>query len=267
MYLKRQFTGTMLLLIGGLGCCHAADTDKVPENTPATGGTGNTSSKPNVLLIIMDDMRDWAQFLGANKQVSTPNLNRLAQQGVWFQNTYCAAPFSNPSRTAIFTGLQPFTTGIYNNNQQLQHSTVVEGCVMMPEHFKTNGYTTLWSGKVFHNKPSNATIAKGWDDWECHDGGYGPWIKHSIIPANLNDGQWKNFEAWTGPDTDFPDVVNANHVIDFLGKPHDKPFFIAMGFYRPHEPYTAPKRFFDQYDLNLIQRPPLLANDLDDVPQ
>jgi arylsulfatase A-like enzyme len=233
-----------------------------------TGGNGNSNdddnTRPNVLFIIMDDMNDRTQYLGDN-QANTPNLNRLAAQGVWFANGYTAVPVSNPSRTAMMTGLQPFVTGVYNNNHQLQDSEVVNESRMMPLHFRENGYYTLYAGKIFHNKPSTAALDAMWDDRSNADGGYGPFIKNSTIPSNLYVDKWRDWQPWTGPDTDFPDVVNSRKVVDFLGKEHDSPFFIALGLYRPHTPYTAPKRYFDMYPLENIVLPEVPADDFDDI--
>ena len=255
-----------LLFMLGLGAC------AMPGGWTEVYGQAQkqTQERPNVLFIIMDDMCDWANYLGGNNQVKTPNLDRLAARGVYFSNAYAAVPLSNPSRTAMMTGLQPFVTGIYNNNQQLQDSPQVENATLMPEHFKQNGYTTVWSGKIFHNKPSDAKLASSWDDMEYRDGGYGPWAQSSASEKKSGKARkgpnWDEFEPWVGPDTDFPDVVNSQKVIDFLGEEHDKPFFVAMGFYRPHTPHTAPKRYFDLYDLDSIKRPDVLPNDLDDIP-
>ena len=222
-------------------------------------------TKPNVLYIIMDDMCDWAHYLGGNNQVKTPNLDRLAARGVTFSNAYTAVPLCNPSRTAMFTGIQPFVTGIYNNKQPIASSPVANNSLMMPQHFHNNGYTTLISGKIFHTKPSPDVMNKMWDDMANIDGGYGPFVKNSGESPDSED-KWKKFKAWTGPDTDFPDVVNSKRVIDFIGEKHDKPFFVAMGFYRPHAPWTAPKRYFDRYNINEIKRPVTIPGDLDDVP-
>lgn len=222
-------------------------------------------TKPNVLYIVMDDMCDWAHYLGGNNQVKTPNLDRLAARGVTFSNAYTAVPLCNPSRTAMFTGIQPFVTGIYNNKQPISSSPIANNCLMMPQHFHNNGYTTLISGKIFHTKPSPDVMDRMWDDKTNIDGGYGPFVKS---PGDSPDSQdkWKKFKAWTGPDTDFPDVVNSQKVINFLEEKHDKPFFVAMGFYRPHAPWTAPKRYFDLYNINEIRRPETIPGDLDDVP-
>lgn len=213
----------------------------------------------------MDDMNDWARYLGGNVQAKTPNLDRLAARGVSFTNAYTAVPLSNPSRTAMFTGMQPFVTGVYNNKQVLANAPLANNSLMMPQYFKNNGYITLAAGKVFHTKPSPNVWDRMWDDKSHIDGGYGPFPKNSTLPKRLQE-KWFNIEEWNGPDTDFPDVRNSKKVIDFLKEKHEKPFFVAMGFYRPHTPWTAPKRYFDLYNINEIKRPSVLANDLEDIP-
>ncbi len=221
--------------------------------------------KPNVLFIIMDDMNDWAHYLAGNNQVKTPNLDRLAARGVSFSHAYTSVPLCNPSRTAMLSGIQPFVTGVYNNRQPIPESKVADQCLWMPQHFRNNGYKTLVAGKIYHTKPSPDVMRKMWDDMTNIDGGYGPFVRNPNLPEELR-GQWQDFEAWTGPDTDFPDVVNSQKVIDFLGQNHDQPFFVAMGFYRPHTPWTAPKRYFEMYNTEEIRRPVTLPNDLDDIP-
>ncbi|MDR1810513.1 MAG: sulfatase [Prevotella sp.] len=221
--------------------------------------------KPNVLFIIMDDMCDWANYLGGNNQVITPNLDRLAQRAVNFSNGYTAVPLSNPSRAALLSGIQPFVSGIYDNDDPIQEHPVVNNSVFMPQHFRSNGYKTIAAGKIFHTKPSASIMSAMWDDMANIDGGYGPYVQNTTLPPYLQD-KMRDFQAWTGPDTDFPDVKNSQKIINFLKQSHDKPFFAAMGFYRPHNPWTAPKRYFDMYDITQIQRPYTVPNDLDDIP-
>lgn len=240
----------------GLSFCLTAGTISV---------AGAQTPKPNVLYIIMDDMNDWANYLGGNIQAKTPNLDRLAARGVSFTNAYTAVPLCNPSRTAMMTGMQPYKTGVYNNMQPISNAPVANNSLMMPQHFRNNGYVTLAAGKVFHTKPSADVMGKMWDDMQQIDGGYGPFPRNSKLPPELQE-RWQNIEEWTGPESDFPDVRNSQKVIDFIKEKHDKPFFAVMGFYRPHTPWTAPKRYFDRYDINDIKRPQTIPNDLDDIP-
>lgn len=243
----------------GIGACVAIGSLQAAEKQ-------QVESKPNVLFIIMDDMCDWTHYLGGNNQVLTPNLDKLAARAVNFSNAYTAVPLSNPSRTALFTGIQPFVTGVYNNENIIENYPIANNSLFMPQHFRNNGYNTIAAGKIFHTKPSTTVMNNMWDDMANIDGGYGPWIQNQTLPPILQN-QWKNFEAWTGPDTDFPDVLNSQKIIDVISQTQDKPFFAAMGFYRPHNPYTAPKRYFDLYNLEDIQRPYIPADDLNDVPE
>jgi len=246
------------LILCGIGACLALSNTQAEEQKKETTG-------PNVLFIIMDDMCDWVKFLGGNNQVLTPNLDRLAARGVVFSNAYTAVPLSNPSRTALMTGIQPFVTGVYNNTHEISNYPIANNSLFMPRHFKNNGYKTIISGKIFHTKPSSDVMTAMWDDMTNIDGGYGPFIKNQTLPVEIRE-KWRNYEMWTGPDTDFADVRNSQKIIDYLGQTHDKPFFAAMGFYRPHNPYTAPKRYFDLYNLEDIKLPETLPEDLDDIP-
>ena len=165
----------------------------------------------------------------------------------------------------MMSGMQPSVTGIYNNQQPISGSSVANNSLFMPQHFKNNGYYTLIAGKIFHTKPSSGILQNMWDDMSNIDGGYGPFFKTPNLPQNLQ-GKWQDYQEWEGPDADFPDVRNSQKVIDFLGQKHDKPFFVAMGFYRPHTPWTAPKRYFDEYDVNAIKLPVTIPDDLNDIP-
>ncbi len=221
-------------------------------------------NQPNVLLIMMDDMCDWHNYLGGHRQVITPNLDRLAARGVFFSNAYCAVPLSNPSRAAMLTGIPAYVSGIYDNNNEWQDSEKVNSALSMPEQFKNNGYKTIISGKIYHTKPADNKLNQIWDSKENMDGGYGPWPSTNTYPGRT--GKWENIEEWTGPDSDFPDVLNSDRIIKFLGNNHDKPFFACMGFYRPHTPYSAPKRYFDMYDADTILVPETIPDDLEDIP-
>lgn len=250
-----------ILLLGMLGCSAAGGKEPAKPPVPAPDPAPR---RPNVLFILLDDMCDWAHYLGGNTQAVTPNLDRLAARGVAFTNAYAAVPFSNPSRTALLTGLFPSTTGVYQNTHEMDDSEAVRTATLLPEHFHDNGYRTVWAGKIFHTRPGEERLEKMWDDMRWRDGGYGPWMKHMERPPQGMD--WRGYEAWEGPDTDFPDIVNSGHIVEFLQQEHDKPFFAAMGIYRPHAPYTVPARFYDMYDPDGIELPQVPDDDLDDLP-
>ena len=225
----------------------------------------NRPSKPNVLFVAIDDLNDYLSLLRGYPGLKTPNIERFAQTAMTFTRAYCAAPVCNPSRAAILTGIAPSRTGVYENSDAWQRSKPATDAVIMPEHFKANGYKTMWSGKIFHTRPGPKRMAAMFDDATNKDGGQLPNAKVKVIPSSIKRPPLFNYEAWTGPDNDFPDVRNAAVTANRLSKTHDKPFFLAHGIYRPHNPWTAPKRFFDMYPHRKLKIPPLIEGDLDGV--
>jgi len=217
---------------------------------------------PNVLFIAIDDLNDWVGFLKTKPQIKTPNLDRMAWTSRVFTQTYCPAPICNPCRTAVLTGLRPSTTGVYENNNPWARSPQAMAAEALPELFKRSGYTTMWSGKLFHTKPPAARVEAMWDDKRGADGGYGPVSTPRSLPKDIKRPSLFDFGIWDGPDSDFPDVANTNITIERLGKKHAKPFFAVLGLYRPHMPWTAPRRFFDLYPEDEVVIPVLAESEL-----
>ena len=122
----------------------------LPNVHPARGAdeTPAAKARPNVLFIAIDDLRDWVSYLG-DKQVKTPNLDRLAARGVAFTRGFCASPCCNPSRTALCTGQRPGQTGVYDNSDDWRQIVPAE-ITTLPLHFKNNGYYVAGAGKIYH---------------------------------------------------------------------------------------------------------------------
>ncbi len=228
--------------------------------TPLTFAGDHTP--PNVLFIPVDDLNDWVGFLKTHPQVRTPNLDRLAERSMVFTNAHCASPICNPSRAAVLTGLQPFTTGIYLNNHPWRNSRAAMESEILPELFQRGGYRTMWSGKLYHTRPGAERVDRMWDDRRGADGGYGPSPRQRSLPASIRRPGLFQFGPWEGPDTDFPDVVNTNLTIERVSRTHDKPFFAVMGYYRPHNPWTAPQRFFDLYPEDEVVIPQVTESEM-----
>ncbi|MEZ5277835.1 MAG: sulfatase [Opitutaceae bacterium] len=229
----------------------------------------SVSQPPNVVLIVADDLNSYA-FYGTHPQARMPHMDDFRNTAVTFDLAYCAAPACAPSRASMLTGRYPHSTGQYWNGAQgdapFWENPIFTPLESLPETFRRNGYTTWGAGKLQHARwPDNRERA-AWDNYPPHGGGFGPFVPEEA--AIEGDRFWGAHE-WTGPDTDFPDVVNTNAAIEFLEKEHDKPFFMMVGLWRPHTPFTAPKRFFDLFDPDEIQVPPpaYLEGDLEDVPQ
>jgi len=234
--------------------------------TPARTQT----ARPNVLFIALDDLNDWAGCMGGHPQARTPNLDRLAASGVLFTNAHCAAPACNPSRTAIFTGISPHHSGVYSNRQRMRD--VLPNAELLPKTFSRNGYWSAGSGKLLHY----FIDAPSWDDY------FPPKETENPFPRTLYPkkrpvslpvgGPWQYVETdWGGLDaTDEEyggDWLVSKWIGEQLRKKHDKPFFLACGIYRPHEPWFVPQKYFDQFPLESIQLPPgYKEDDLDDLP-
>lgn len=233
--------------------------------TPIASGE---EAKPplNVLFIAIDDLNDWTGFLGGNPQAKTPNLDRLASQGTVFTRAYCAAPLCNPSRAALMTGIRPARSGVYKNDQDWRVSPVLRDAVTLPQHFMANGYTALGSGKIYHG---GFTHPASWDAyWPSQDKSkpddpeppQKPWKGGGAARAHFD---WGPLDVTDGAMGDGKVVA---WVADQLQSPHDKPFFLACGLFRPHLPWYVPKAYFDLYPLDEIALPTVKAGDLDDIP-
>lgn len=220
------------------------------------------SARPNVVFIVADDMNDYG-FMHALPGVQTPHLDEFRRSAITFERCYCAAPACVPSRAAFLSGLFPHVTGSYLNGSDPWGKAPFDTTESLPECCKASGYLTFGRGKQFHAPVPPEREKEMWsnDAWK---GGFGPFPpeKDQVL------GQWWGHTAWEGPDDDFPDVKNAAAAVEFLSAAHDRPFFLLLGLWRPHTPFTAPKRFFELYDPARIPLPPgFRAGDLDDVPE
>ena len=221
--------------------------------------------RPNVLLIITDDQNDYfAHSSGVNAK--TPALDKLRKQAIAFPHAYCASPVCGPSRAALFSGLYPHHTGAYlNGADPWRTSAQLMACETLPELFRRSGYTTWGMGKLFHAKLTDGRGDRQWDNRSSANGGFGPFGDKDHQFA----GKFFSVQEWDGPDSDFPDVKSANAAAKFLRQYKSaEPFFMVYGLWRPHNPWTAPRRFFDLYDSNQIPFPPpgYRKEDLVDVP-
>lgn len=212
------------------------------------------SARPNVLFIAVDDLNHWVGHLGRNTQTKTPHIDRLARMGVTFANAQCAAPVCNPSRAALLSGKRPGTTGIYDNNNPFTKVLKPDESLVM--QFKKAGYETLGTGKLWHG-------GLGWDEqWTTIQ-------KESHQKGKINDRSIGGIAF--GPIVEGGDeAVSDTGIADFgvaeLGKRHDKPFFLTLGFHKPHMPWNVPQKYYDMHPLDQIQLPPTQAGDLSDIP-
>jgi uncharacterized sulfatase len=206
---------------------------------------------PNVLFIVIDDLRTELGCYGV-EAVSSPNIDRLARKGMLFHNAYVQYPVCNPSRASFLSGLRPEETGILSN--QVPFRRRLPDLVALPQLFRQNGYYTAGLGKIFHlsiDSPGKRVLFEDPQSWDTfYDG------KKDETPLgrqgegrNLTGGKlgWCRWLAAEGDDLDQADGLATAVAIRILEERKDKPFFIGLGIHKPHDPFVAPKRYFEGY--------------------
>jgi len=207
---------------------------------------GSAADKLNVLLIAFDDLRPELGCYG-NKLVDTPSIDSLAAAGVRFERAYCQFPLCNPSRTSLLTGRHPNTTGVLDNT--IYFRTANPDWVSLPQHFQANGYVTARTGKIFHG---------GIDDTDSWTIG-GEMRRDQATRPRQNPGSSDRIVVLEGDGESHNDYKTATRAVELLAEFKDKPFFLAVGFTKPHSPPTAPQKILDLYDPAKIPLPPDFA--------
>ncbi|KJF45279.1 sulfatase [Draconibacterium sediminis] len=230
----------------------------------------NENKPYNVLFIAIDDLNDWTGFAGGHPQAQTPNMDKLAKQGVVFENAYCAASVCNPSRAALMSGYRPSTTGVYGNGTQMRDSEVLKDALTIPQWFSKHGYFTTARGKIFHSANGEKADTISWDKWVQTTGGYGAVKKQAGYLVNgIPKGEADENFDWGPTDAAFEetqDYITAKWAADQLDKDYDKPFFLACGIFRPHLKWHVPREFFDKFPEEEMILPEVNENDYDDIP-
>ncbi|HSH19852.1 MAG TPA: sulfatase [Draconibacterium sp.] len=244
------------------------------QSSVIIAGEKESLSKPNVLFIIIEDFNP-EHFGCYGGKAITPNIDAIAQEGVIFKNAFCQVPVCNPSRTALLTGLRPHSSGVFGNAHNWQEMALPKIAATMPQHFKNNGYEAVKVGKIFHYQmehpeswsrelPEQIEGRKLLSAWHTD---VVPTLK-ALEP--VEGGGWFAENLHWGPydcePGEFRDGHSATSASNYLSENHRKPFFLAVGFHAPHVKFSAPKQFFDLYNVNEIEIPENPLNDLDDVP-
>lgn len=233
--------------------------------------TQTAEAKPNVLFIICDDLNCDLGCYG-HRLVKSPNIDKLAGRGVRFEQSYCQYPLCGPSRASFMTGLYPDQTLIHRNAIPLRDK--LPDVQSMSQMFRNAGYKATRVGKIYHYNVPNGIGTDGHDDPQSWD--------HKINPIgrdkadepkifSLRPGQFGGTLSWLaadGTDAEQTDGIGATEAIKILEQ-HAKektPFFLAVGFYRPHTPYVAPKRYFEMYPLDKIVVPTVPEGYLQTLP-
>jgi iduronate 2-sulfatase len=228
------------------------------------------AEKSNVLFIAVDDLGTALACYG-DGVARTPNLDRLAARGVRFDRAYNQIPLCNPSRASIMTGLRPDTIGVYDLERHFRDE--VPETITLPQQFLSQGYFVARVGKIYHYDVPDGIGTEGLDDpasWQRTINPVGrDRIDEKLVfnaePHRKISGAL-SWLAADGSDEEQTDGMVATEAIKLMEEKRDEPFFIAAGFFRPHTPYVAPKKYFDLYPLEEIHLPFAPEGDREDIP-
>lgn len=230
--------------------------------------------RPNVLFLIADDLNNQLGCYG-DSLVKTPNIDRLAARGIRFERAYCAFPLCGPSRNSLLTGLYPNSTGIQENSQIFRQTIPKQPS--MPQAFRLGGYFAGRVGKLYHYNVPNSIGTNGHDDpasWEveANPAGVDRLLEHPDI-RTLTPNQFGGTLSWYASphdETTHTDSLNADDAIWILercAKRTERPFFLSVGFFRPHTPYVAPQSYYDLYDRASLPVVTDVTEDQQDIPK
>ena len=240
-------------------------------------GQSSFAVKPNVLFIAVDDLRPQLGCYG-DKLIKSPNIDRIAARGIVFEKAYTQQAVCSPSRTAIMTGLRPDTTKVWDLETHFRPAQ--PDCITLPQHFKANGYQCEALSKIYHkgHEDGRSWTAPHWYPFgRAVDTDLVDWTHQIVTKHDVNTLEYssqeangisvkkKDKEAKGGPsfevspkdDSQLPDGATADEAVKRLAtlKAKGEPFFLAVGFLKPHLPFVAPKKYWDLYDPNSIPLP------------
>lgn len=226
---------------------------------------------PNVLFIASDDLNNDLGCYG-HPLVRSPNLDRLARRGVRFERAYCQFPLCSPSRVSLLTGRLPDTTRVYDLQKNFRSE--LPDVVTLPQLFQRHGYFVARVGKIYHYGNPGQIGTSGLDDpasWDLvvNPAGVDKAEEAVLVNHTPQRGLGSSLSLYASPadDEEHTDGLVATETIKLLERHRDRPFFIAAGFYRPHCPYIAPKKYFELYPLERIRAPVFSTNEWAKVPR
>lgn len=216
-----------------------------------TAVSAMADTRLNVLLIVADDLRPELGCYGAD-EVRSPHIDRLATKGMVCRRAYVQYPVCNPSRASFLSGLRPDETGILSNDVPFR--TQLPDIVALPQLFRQHGWFTAGIGKIFHRgqdaagAPARFQDPKSWDHFSDATRDLRG-VGRGGVGRNLTDGRlkWCEWRAADGGDDDQPDGANVAAALRVLEEHKDGPFFLALGIHKPHDPFVAPRAYFDLY--------------------
>ncbi len=282
---RRGFVNAGLSALGAVACGRDAPSpSRVRRSALPKEPICFPTKRPNILFISIDDLNDFASVLGGYPGIKTPNIDRLAAQGVAFERAYCSVPSCGGSRSATLSGIAPYRSGLYSQENIIDPNVKKEvlGRVpytdlwSLPRYFKQQGYRLLGGGKIFHGgygspsgvaKPIFGHYDSGvWDEYRVHNFEA---TKVNYRSPSSSDGRLQAMigRAYDNPAQEAltPDKSLATWAAGHLeqASANGTPFFLGLGFFRPHISWYVPSRFYDMYPLKAIQVPDFSAAEAD----
>lgn len=242
----------------------------VPIFLVLLGISSGAAEKPNVLFIAVDDLASSLACYG-DVIAKTPHIDRLAATGVLFERAYNQLPLCNPTRASVMTGMRPDRINVYDLDRHFRDE--VPDAVTLSQRFMEDGYFAGRVGKIYHYNVPASIGTDGFDDppsWQKTVNPYGRDKQEEELIFNAEPHRKisgaLSWLAAEGTDEEQTDGMIATEAIKLMEEKKGEPFFIAAGFFRPHTPYVAPKKYFDMYPLEELRLPYAPEGDRDDIP-
>ncbi len=256
-----------------------------------------SAEKPNVMMIVLDDMNDWLGVMGGHPQAKTPNMDRLAGEGVLFLNAHANVGVCSPSRASFMSGVHPLTSGCWGFNNPLKNN-VLNNSKNLPEYARENGFKAYQTGKIFHHVPKDAWTQKGIKKYHGPMAWDGKKVAlHPSCPATMAelgalDSTYASladipsvggYTGWYDSNSKKPfryvaeddrDLMTDEKSVEWFRKKmvtlernnNAEPFMMAFGIMRPHTPLVVPQKYFDLFPLDTVEFPKIKEGDIDDLP-
>ncbi len=252
---------------------------------PVNQAVSQDGKPPNILFIAVDDMNDWVGFMDGHPgmKIHTPNIDRLAARSMVFTNAHTPSPACAPARAAILTGVHHIRSGVENvhwgDRPLWRNFEALRDVPTIEQFFRGKGYETLGAGKIYHSQappwtPTSQVEPANWDFYYPS-----PYISHPyqiraphevIFPNDVDNSTRPGGGWWTwGPQEVGDEKMADFHIVDWashqLRQNHDRPFFLAVGTWKPHDPWEVPQKYFDMYPMDQVALPHYHNDDLKDA--
>ena len=227
-------------------------------------GVAQEKSKPNVLFIAMDDLNDWTTLFDKDNPIKTPNMDRLAKRGMFFNKAYSISAACSPSRAAIMTGIRPHNSGVYDNHDAW--ARLLPDAETLSRYFMHNGYETYGAGKIFHHGGTGRDIPDkpSFQNFQPMRGAHRS--KSGKNHNGYTEGPLANIVYdWGEHDQPIVDIDTVEWCERVMDLPQEKPRFLAAGIFKPHLPFYADAETFERYPFQDTVMPEMPEHDLDDV--